>query len=792
MDENDPKDALIKSETYRAPEPYRPPVSQPAGEAETQPMVLDYWRILVKRTWVILACTLAVAIITTVHAYREIPIYRASATMLIEPEQHEYLPYKDTFDPGASDNAVFNSDYIQTQMMTIRSLTLATRVIKALDLESKVGPVREKRPVTRSKIYTWVMSLISSNQNGPKNAAIDPPANPYSPLAPGFLGSLQVTPVKGSQLVQVSFTSPDPVFAARAANAVCSQFIEYNMETKYFSTQTATEFLSKQLTDFKANVEKSEEALLKFAQEKDIVTLDDKGGNVVSQKLSDLNAALTKAQMERLEKKSTWQLVQDTLPGFPDSLRSADMVVLENNLAQLQQQEATLSVLYKPGWPDLERVQRQREEVERQLAEARNRAIKNIENDYRAAESKEKTLEQAFEAQTAESMKLNQNSVQYNILKREVDTNKQLYDGFLQRLKEAGISAGLKSSNVHIVDTAQVPQAPESPDKPANIFYGLVAGFAGGVLLAFFIEHLDSSVKTPDDVDRFIKLPTLGVIPLPDSVSPHSALWLLGARGKSSSGNSVELVTFQNVKSQVSEAYRNARTSILLSSGASRHPRSLLVTSSLAGEGKTTTALNLSVTLCQAGEKVLLIDCDMRNPKVHTLLKLSASAGMSEYLSGNADLASVIQATAIPNLFVIPSGCIPPNPAELLSSERIRDILALSNGGFDHIVVDSPPVLSVSDPRILAPIVDGVILVIKGGETSKQAVQRSKRLLQEIHANIIGTLLNGVDVRSADYHYYSRYYYRYGYYRRYGYGYGYGHNARKSPPQDSSTLLGPK
>jgi capsular exopolysaccharide synthesis family protein len=260
---------------------------------------------------------------------------------------------------------------------------------------------------------------------------------------------------------------------------------------------------------------------------------------------------------------------------------------------------------------------------------------------------------------------------------------------------------------------------------------------------------------------------------------------LLGARSNNGAGDGgpVELVTLNNLRSFVSEAYRNTRTSVLLSSGASRRPRSLLVTSSLAGEGKTTTALNLSITLCQTGEKVLLLDCDMRNPKLHRILDLGHSAGMSEYLSGNADLSSLIQETAIPSLFIVPCGCVPPNPAELLGSERMKSILALSNDGFDHIVIDSPPVLSVSDPRILAPVVDGVILVIKGGGTPKQAVQRSKRLLQEVHANIIGTLLNCVDVRSADYHYYSRYYYRYGYYKRYGYRHG--NDAKESPPQDS-------
>jgi capsular exopolysaccharide synthesis family protein len=790
MDSKDPQNALIKSEAYEVPEPYRPPVQRLYDEVETKPVVLDYWRILVKRKWMIFASALAVTAAVAIKTWTEIPIYRATATILIDPEQVDYLPYKDTFQQEAQDDWL-SGEYIETQIRTIKSLTLATRVIKALNLESHLGPVKEESPSSHSKIYAWVMSVISPKRNGQANASNDPAENQYSPSAPSLSANLQATPVRGSRLIQVSFSSPDPALTATVANTVCAQYIEYNMEARYRSTQTATEFLTKQLVDLKANVEKSEEELLKFGQQMDIVTLDDKGGNAISQKLIDLNTALTHAQMDRLEKESTWRIVQDSLPGFPDSLRSPGMTVLENSLAQLQQEEATLSVLYKPGWPDLARVQRQREEVERQLVEARKRAVKDIENDYSAAVAKETTISQAVAAQAAESMKLSQNSIQYNILKREVETNQQLYNGFLQRLKEAGISAGLKSSNIRILDAAVVPGTPETPDKPRSMFYGVMGGLFCGMLLAFFFEYLDSSVKSPDDVDRFIKLPTLGVIPSPASLSSTSSHRLLVARGNNglSGASRVELVAFQNVKSIVSEAYRNTRTSVLLSSGASRRPKSLLITSSWMGEGKTTTSLNLAITLCQTGEKVLLLDCDMRNPNLHRILDLGHSAGMSEYLSGNADLSGngdlspLVQETSVPNLYIIPGGHTPPNPAELLGSERMKDVLALSNGHFDHIVIDSPPVLSVADARILAPVVDGVILVIKGGETPKQAVQRCKRLLQEVNANIIGTVLNCVDVRSADYLYYSRYYYRYGYYRRYGYGSE--KDAKESPPRDS-------
>jgi capsular exopolysaccharide synthesis family protein len=377
-------------------------------------------------------------------------------------------------------------------------------------------------------------------------------------------------------------------------------------------------------------------------------------------------------------------------------------------------------------------------------------------------------------AQKIEANTFNQNSIQYNIIKRQVDTEKQLYDGLLQRMKEAGVSAGLKSNNIHIVDPAKPPRQPYKPNKMLNLALGLMAGLILGVGLAFFVEHLDSSVKTPDDIDRYIKLPSLGVIPSMASLLPSSRRRQLaataGGNGKGVSDlQKVELITYHDTKSLISEAYRNLRTSVLLSSGSGRPPKTLLVTSSQAGEGKTTTAVNIAITLSQTGEKVILLDCDMRNPRVHKVIGLENAQGMSTFLSGNSDLSSLIQQSDIPNLFAVSAGRVPPNPAELLGSQRMKQGLALLDEYFDHIVIDTPPVLSVTDARILSTLVDGVVLVIKGSETPKEAVQRTKRLLQEVHAHIIGTLLNNVNVRSADYYYYSKYYY-YGYGKKYGYG----------------------
>jgi capsular exopolysaccharide synthesis family protein len=304
-----------------------------------------------------------------------------------------------------------------------------------------------------------------------------------------------------------------------------------------------------------------------------------------------------------------------------------------------------------------------------------------------------------------------------------------------------------------------------------NLALALAIGLMGGIGLAFFVEYLDSSIKTPDDVDRFIKLPFLGVIPSSASfkLSPRRrqlAAGRIGGSGVKANSNKVELISYYQAKSRISEAYHNLRTSISLSSGTGRPPKTLLITSSQAVEGKTTTALNLAITLAQTGGKVVVLDCDMRNPRIHRALGLDNTNGMSTFLSGNSDCSSLIQETEIPNLFAIPAGPIPPNPAVLAGSPRLKQSLALLDGYFDHVVLDSPPMLAVADPRFLATAVDGVVLVVKGGKTPKEAVQRTTRLLQEARAHVIGVLLNNVDIRSADYYYRSKYY-CYGYHKDY-------------------------
>jgi polysaccharide biosynthesis transport protein len=780
--ENDEKtnQSLIRAQdAARLPAYYYPP---PEGlgylrdQEEDQINLLDYWRILVKRRWTILTLTFVVLAITAIATWKAAPIYRATIKIQIDPEQSNLLPFKETAEIGS--NYAQSQEYLQTQFKVLESQTLAERVIRVLNLDKKQAFMEEVRPAAKSKTIQWLRDVLGLNEEG--NESDDPAgieAQKLARIVKVFKKKLSTSPIRNSRLVDVFFESRDPRLAADIVNTLANEYIQMNFETKFNSTTTASEFLAKQLVDLKSKVEKSEEELVRFSQQHDIYEISDKE-NVILQKLSDLNTTLTAAQSDRIQKESIWKIVQQSGPGgFPDLLRNKLIEELETNLATLKVQQAKLSAAFRPGWPELDQVTGQVLEAESQLAAERKKAIRNAETEYRTAVKREELLAEALAAQKLEANSFNQNSIQYNIIKRQVDTEKQLYDGLLQRMKEAGVSAGLKSNNIHIVDPAKPQRTPYKPNKPLNLVLALVVGLLLGVGLAFFVEHLDSSIKTPDDIDRFIKLPSLGVIPAAASLLPSGRRKLLvaaaGGNGVKVSvpKNAVELITYHDTKSLLSEAYRNLRTSVLLSSGTGRPPKMLLVTSSQAGEGKTTTAVNIAVTLSQTGEKVILLDCDMRNPRVHRILGLENMNGMSTFLSGNSDLSSMIQQSEIPNLFAVSAGRIPPNPAELLGSPRMKQGLALLDEYFDHVVIDSPPVLSVTDARIISSLVDGVVLVIKGGETPKEAVQRTKRLLHEVHAHVIGTLLNNVDVRSADYYYYSKYYH-YGYGKRYGQGYG--------------------
>jgi capsular exopolysaccharide synthesis family protein len=356
-------------------------------------------------------------------------------------------------------------------------------------------------------------------------------------------------------------------------------------------------------------------------------------------------------------------------------------------------------------------------------------------------------------------MEMKERSIQYNILKREADTNKELYKGLLQRMKEAGVSAGLTVSNIQVVDQAEIPTRPYKPNRQLNLLLAAVVGLFLGVGLAFFFEYLDNTVKTPEDVEQLIRLPSFGMVP---EISYERK-----RRLEKGASYPVELITHGHPKSMLSEAYRNIRTSILLSF-SEKPPKKIVITSPNPSEGKTTTVINTAVALSQTGAKVLIIDGDMRHPRIHKIFNQENGAGLSNFLSGNAPLDSIIKQTQVPNLYYIPCGPIPPNPSELVGSNLFKEMIKVLGNKFDHVVLDSPPALGFADSTILSTCVDGVVLVVLGGKTPRETLQRAKEILHQVNAKILGVVVNRVDIRRSDYGYY---YYRHHYY--------YGDNGKK-------------
>jgi polysaccharide biosynthesis transport protein len=512
-----------------------------------------------------------------------------------------------------------------------------------------------------------------------------------------------------------------------------------------------------------------------YQKEHEILGIDEKQ-NITTAKLDELNKELTSAESERMDKESVYRLVQagdaETIASAANTLdtsgagsgtASSLLETLRSKEADLKIQAADLNTQFGPSYPKLAQLNNQINEVEVQIGTETKKVGAKIKGQYLAALQRESMLHDALEKQKQEANKLNESAIEYSLLKRDLDTNRQLYEGLLEKLKQAGVSAGLRSNNFRIVDVARVPTGPIEPNIPRNLAFALMLGLTSGVGLAFLLEGLDNTVRTTEQAQMISGLPPLGMIPLGsrtlrDGTTPKR---LVIATSK----EAVELITQVRPQSQMAESYRALRTSLLLSNlGAP--PKVIMITSALPQEGKTTTSINCAVVLAQKGIRVLLIDADLRRPSIHKTLGMGPRSGLSNVLTGSATLEQAITRSPIlPNLDVLPAGTPPPNPAELLASPNMRDMLAELRVQYDHIVVDTPPTLSVTDAVVLSPRADAIVLVIRSGQTTKQALRRSRDILTQVNAKVSGVLLNAVDLSSPDYYYYYEYQGKYsGYY----------------------------
>ena len=510
----------------------------------------------------------------------------------------------------------------------------------------------------------------------------------------------------------------------------------------------------------RSKVESSEEKLVAYEKQNHIWAIDEKQ-NITTQKLSDLNRELTVAQSERIRKESNNRLAQsgriDAIPAVRDSEVIQNLV---QKHAEISNQRAEALTQFGPQYPTILKLEARRDDLAAALEREKRNIIDRVESEYRASLRRENMLAKALERQKGEANVLGQKMVQYNILRREAETNQQLYNGLLRRIKEAGVTAGLRSSNIRIVDPALIPSQPR---KKLNIMLAALVGLLGGVSVAFLREYMDTTIKSPSDVEKLTNLPLLAVVPKYAKINSQGkmkALPKLLAEKSAADLHAAYVVTHARPRSQVAEAFRALRTSLLLSQ-VDTPPQVILVASALPGEGKTTVTLNLGVTLAQLGDRTLVLDGDLRKPALAQGLRgnQDQDAGLTSYLAGRCTLA---QATFthpfISNLDVMATGPTPPNPAEMLSSQRMRDAIGSLKRDYKFIVVDSPPVLSVTDAVILSVLVDRVLLVVRSNETEKAPVLRARDLLAGVRSPLLGVIVNAVDLNSGPHYRYYQYY----------------------------------
>lgn len=712
-----------------------------------------YVDILFRRRWTIISVTLIAVVLTLVVSLTMRPFYTARGMVMIEKEPN-ILSFEDIFQIET-----FRDDYFQTQYKLLQSRSLAERTIEKLKLWEKeefagkrqVKPEDLKDPVFRRK------------------------------MVERFLDRLEVKPVRMTRLVEVSLKAHEPALARDCVNAVFDSFVDMNIETKYEATEQATEFLSQQIADLKKEIGQKEQELQNYGQEKNIVILSDKETTILD-RLSELNKALTEAQIDRVRKEAYYNEIKNASPDYiPEALSNPLIQRLREDYIRLSREYSKMEEKFQPEYPEMQRLKAELDSARELLRNETENLVKAAYSEYQASLKKEKSLQEVFDHQKEEAFRLNSNAILYNSLKIEIENKKNLLESLLKRQSETGVSArlrGLRTSNIRIVDRADIPISPSSPKKLRNILLALFLGLFGGVGLALLMEYLDNSVKSVEDVERYSGLPTLGVVPAFGENSKAYGYYYAyiseeyGHKKRSGKKTeekteekpqSIELITHFAPESAFAESYRSLRTALLLS-GPQNNLKAIIVTSPLPSEGKSATVSNLAVSLAQMGKKVLLVDADLRRPKQHRIFNLKNHDGLTNYLALDLEPEKLVKTTVVPSLYLINSGPIPPNPAELLSSDKMARLMEKLRQGFDFILIDTPPILTVTDAQILGKISDGLVLVVQAERTPREALSQTREILDMLTLKSVGVVINylSLDTRS----YYARHYYR-RYYKEY-------------------------
>jgi capsular exopolysaccharide synthesis family protein len=744
------EDLQITSSTDDAAPAGPPPLVRRSatGQGNGDPHLLDYVRVVVKRRHVALAAMTVVALGAIVYSFTATPIYEGRTQLLIESDDPNIVEFQQVVGGQGNASTLSRQDYYQTQYKLLQSRAVAQKTLDALDLweHPELRPVEAAGFSARGAVQgvaDWVGGLFgqSSEEVGiPGQGETDAQAE----VITAFLEQLRVSPIRNSRLVDVAYRSTDRELSARVANGVAKSYIDMDLDFKFRSTREASAWLEEQLAEQRKQVEGAEARLQQYREQNDALSLEDRQ-NIVGQKLSDLNAAVTRAKTERLQKEAMYRQLLEVqgdraaLDTFPAILANAFIQQQKTELATLQRRQAQLAEKYGDKHPAMIEAQSAIQSAQMKLEAEIAKVVQSVKTEYQAAVAQEQSMTAALESQKGEALAMNRKAIDYNVIQRDVESSTQIYQTLLQRANETGVSGELRTSNVRIVDSAETPASPVSPRRGLNILMGLLGGTLFGVGLAFLFEYLDNRVKTPEEIERDLGLPSLGLIPMTAGIA----------------GKANPLIS-DGAPAPFAEAFRALRTSILFSA-ADGGPRSIVVTSTGPSEGKTMVAGNVAIALAQTGQRVLLVDADMRRPRAHELFAVNVEPGLSNLLVGASKPSEVVQAAGVENLWVMPAGKTPPNPAELLGSRQFASLVGSLGAHFDCVVIDTPPVLAVTDAAVVAHRATGVLFVIAADVTSRQAAQTALDQLQNARARFLGAVLNRVDVE-RDAYYYSRYY----------------------------------
>jgi capsular exopolysaccharide synthesis family protein len=741
-------------------------------EEEGRIDLLAYWHIVRKRLALVIGVVFAALVLTTIYAYMQTPKYTADATILLKPGTPQIMGGKDSSqDSDAMYDADLYENFQKTQYEILRSRTLAAYVIRAENLEHNqafIGP--KPQPGLIASALSSV-SLWLNHTNGRKARPPVADQTLRNGVPPGligaYLGGLRISPIADTDLVTIEYVSTDRNLAAKLANAHAHGYIRFGIELRSQSNEEAQSFLKERLGELKDSLEKSEVALNDYRRAKGIIpglmSLDGKE-TVVLDRVSELSKDLTTAQVERIGLEAQMQLINSRkYDSMPAVMGDTGVEAVQGQLNSLDADYASMGKKFKPDYPPMMQMEAKRAELERRLEAEISRVIAGIQGSYQAASDKEQKLQNEMNKERQQALGLNDAAVEYAILQREVDTNRELYESVLQRMKGVGLAAESQTSNIIIVDPAETPGAPSSPKKFSMIVRNSALALVAVIGLVFGLEYLDTTLKTPEQVERYLHVPNIGAIPSFANLrlkAKGAATLLPEDNGIKKIGYGRELLGVANPYSMVGEAYRTFRTALMLSRAGSP-PKTILFTSAHSSEGKTVSATNTAAMFAQTGARVLLIDGDLRKPRCHRVLALENSSGLTEVLTGTCEVQDVIRTTVVDGLSFMSAGSLPPNPTELLGSERMSQVLAMVAHEHDVVIIDSPPVMPVSDALLLATVVDGVVLVVNSVKTSKHHVKMTCAKLEYARAKIFGVLLNEIDLKHPGYGHYSHYYNHY-------------------------------